>query len=320
MAIPILDFSSIKNEVPRYDELAKSFYDAYSTLGFGLITNHGVNKSLIDQLFQQMQAFHALPEAIKMKYKYTQYLRGYLPGNISTLKSSTLANVTKPNQSESYMILNEALTEKEKFYLDQTPFGGVQIWPEELPKFQKVAQNYYQALINLSEHLVKILALALKLPEDYFKAYFSQPNIFFRMLFYPPRPIDTPSDVYGSAPHTDYGCFTLLLQDSIGGLQVKDTDDTWIDVTTDQYTFILNTGDMIERWSNGTLKSTPHRVINKSHNKPRYSVPFFYNCNLDTIVQPLATCISTDHPALFEPVNYGDALTNKIITNYTFSK
>ncbi|MCF6765828.1 hypothetical protein L3V82_08580 [Thiotrichales bacterium 19S3-7] len=320
MSIPVLDFSCLDSHKPNYQLLARSFYDAYSTLGFASIINHGVSHKLIDQLFQQMAAFHQLPRSVKMKYKYAQYLRGYLPLNISTLKTSTLANVTKPNQSESFMILNEAMTEKEQHELDQTPLGGRQIWPEELPEFKQVAQNYYAELLALSQHLVKILALALNLPIDYFKPYFTQPNIFFRMLFYPPRPVDTPNDVYGSAPHSDYGCFTLLLQDTTGGLQVKDKNDTWINVITDQYTFILNTGDMIERWSNGILKSTPHRVINKSNNKPRYSVPFFYNCNLDTSVKPLDSCISSKHPAQFEPVNYGDVLTHKILSHYTFSE
>ena len=72
-------------------------------------------------------------------------------------------------------------------------------------------------------------------------------------------------------------------------------------------------------WSNGRLKATPHRVINASGSKPRYSMPYFYDCNLSTCVAPLASCVSEANPPRFEPVVYGEHLEKILMANYAFS-
>ena len=89
-------------------------------------------------------------------------------------------------------------------------------------------------------------------------------TIWLRLLHYPPISKNSPSDLYGSAPHTDFGCLTILAQDEIGGLQVQTREGEWIDVTKLEGSFVVNVGDMLSRYTNGLLRSTPHRVINKS--------------------------------------------------------
>ncbi|WP_160116175.1 2OG-Fe(II) oxygenase family protein [Legionella busanensis] len=165
--------------------------------------------------------------------------------------------------------------------------------------------------------LIRAFSVALGYSPNYLDRYFRQPNVLLRLLTYPPPP-NAPSDLYGSAPHTDYGCITLLHQDNSGGLQILTDNNQWLDVLPREDSLILNTGHMMTIWSNGKLKATKHRVINTSNNQ-RYSIPLFYNCSLDTTVSPLQKCVSPENPAHFEPIHYGDFIKKILLANYTFT-
>lgn len=114
---------------------------------------------------------------------------------------------------------------------------------------------------------------------------------------------------------TRFGCLTLLAQDDVGGLQVKNDSEQWIDVPRLPGTFVVNAGDMLQRWSNNQLKSTPHRVINTS-GKPRYSCPFFFDPNVSTDISPLPSCVTPESPPAYEPVNFGHFLKNELVAGY----
>lgn len=315
--IPVIDlnplFSGEKNGVQK---VATGLYRAYSTVGFGLLINHQIPASIIEDVFTASRQFHTLSQQEKMQIKYHRYLRGYLPFNTSTLKKSELGVAKKPNQSESYILTNES-----SFYDSgkwaESVFAGKNVWPAQLPDFQTQVMNYYQSMSTLSRQLIHAFSLGLNLPGDYLDRYFTDPNIILRLLHYPSIP-DRPSEnVFGSAPHTDYGCLTLLVQDKTGGLQVKSVDDEWLDVPCLPDSIVLNTGQMMTVWSNGRLKSTPHRVINNTQ-KERYSVPFFYNCNMDVYVEPLPGMVTNEHPLCVEAATYGEHLEKTVRSNYDF--
>ena len=93
---------------------------------------------------------------------------------------------------------------------------------------------------------------------------FEIPTIWLRLLMYPACPEKAEGDLYGYAPHADFGCLNLLAQDQTGGLQVKSFSGVWLEVPHINSSFVLNVGDLLHRLSNGKLLSTPHRVINLS--------------------------------------------------------
>ena len=140
---------------------------------------------------------------------------------------------------------------------------------------------------------------------------FDTPTFWLRLLHYPPIPKNSPSDLYGSAPHTDFGCLTILAQDEIGGLQVQTTEGEWIDVPKLEGSFVVNVGDMLSRYTNGILRSTPHRVINKS-GRERFSCPFFFDPHTTAIVQPLK---GTGEPK-FSPINFSEFLREELEASY----
>jgi isopenicillin N synthase-like dioxygenase len=315
--IPIIDLNPLfSGEANGVQKVATELYQVYSTVGFGLLINHRIPSQTIAELFTASKQFHALSEHEKMQIKYHRHLRGYLPLNSSTLKKSELGEARKPNQSDSYILTNES-TFYDSGKWANSVFAGKNVWPAQLPNFQTQVMKYYQSMSALSRQLIQAFSMGLKFPANYLDHYFTDPNIILRLLHYPAI-ADRPSeDVFGSAPHTDYGCITLLVQDQIGGLQVKSVDDEWLDVPCLPNSIVLNTGQMMTVWSNGQLKSTPHRVICNSQ-KERFSVPFFYNCNMDVYVEPLPGTVTKEHPLCVEAVTYGEHLEKTVRANYDF--
>ena len=102
------------------------------------------------------------------------------------------------------------------------------------------------------------------------------------------------------------------LGDGVTGLT---PNGNWIDIPKIDGTFVVNIGDMLNRLSNGFLKSTPHRVINRSGSE-RYSIPFFFDPHVNTIIEPLR---GTGEPN-FEPIHFGDFLRNELGSSYESHK
>jgi isopenicillin N synthase-like dioxygenase len=160
-----------------------------------------------------------------------------------------------------------------------------------------------------------VIARALGADEAAFAAAFDPPTTWLRLLHYPPQPPTSPDDLYGSAPHTDFGCITLLAQDDAGGLQVMTPAGEWVDAPPLPGSLVMNVGDMLHRWSNGRLRSTPHRVINRS-GRERHSCPFFYDPSLRTEIAPLPSCTGPGSPPRFESVVFGDFLRAELRAAY----
>lgn len=111
---------------------------------------------------------------------------------------------------------------------------------------------------------------------------------------------------------------TILAQDSSGGLQVRGPDgETWLDVPPKPGAFVLNIGDIGERWSNRRLRSTPHRVVNRT-GRDRYSIPYFFDPGAATVVAPLACCVASGERPSYEPITYGDYLLAKLDANHSY--
>ena len=138
------------------------------------------------------------------------------------------------------------------------------------------------AVTMVGHTVMQGISLSLNLPIDYFyQKYNREPLILFRIFHYPPQPAGT--DSWGVGEHTDYGLLTILLQDSIGGLQVKSRGE-WIAAPPIENSFICNIGDMLDKMTGGVYRSTPHRVINIS-GKSRLSFPLFFDPGFDTVIE-----------------------------------
>eukprot|EP00956_Cyclotella_meneghiniana_P023903 scaffold47328_cov85-Cyclotella_meneghiniana.AAC.3 len=203
-----------------------------------------------------------------------------------------------------------------KAYID---FFGDNSWPDEddhgsIVGFRKTLIEYQQALLQLSDKLLIALAVSLSLrinkniPMNYFIDRSRNPMCTLRLLHYPPVTPNTHSRAsHGCGAHTDYGLFTILQQDEIGGLQIRNRSNCWIDARPIPGSFVINVGDMLSWWTEGMYASTVHRVISpawrddsltSSDDKDRddgyeygaphrYSIPFFFNPDHDAVVKPI---------------------------------
>ncbi len=302
--IPVLDASCLQDGSDR-SQLTADFAKAYGETGFGYIINHGIDQALIDAAFKASAEFHALPHKAKMAVELNHLHRGYIPINTSTDVNSKLADVKKPNQSASFMMMREDAAENPDAFL-----SGPNQWPD-LEGFRDTLTAYHDALKGLAQNLMEVALAAANVTDTSVLKHFETPTTWLRLLHYPPQPAASPDDLYGSAPHTDFGCLTILAQDGVGGLQVQTPAGNWVDAPKIPGSFVVNVGDMLNRMSNGRLKSTPHRVINKS-GKERYSCPFFFDPNVACDVAPLA---GTGAPE-FEAINFGDFLRGELQAGY----
>ena len=304
MQIPKIDISEIEEkEFSR--TLLQDFFSAYNKYGFGYIINHGIEKTLIEQLFQVSKQFHSQPLSEKMRVALDHNHRGYIAINTSTDVNSKLADVKKPNQSESFMMMREDKSELPDVYL-----SGPNQWPK-LENFKEVLEKYTCNMTKLGRNLMRLALLSSGVKDLSVMQSLDTPTIWLRLLHYPPISKNSPSDLYGSAPRTDFGCLTILAQDEIGGLQVQTREGEWIDVPKLEGSFVVNVGDMLSRYTNGLLRSTPHRVINKS-GKERFSCPFFFDPHTNAVVQPLK---GTGKPK-FSPINFGEFLREELEASY----
>jgi len=234
--------------------------------------------------------FHGLPLERKMAVKIDDGMQGYLPYKSSTTRANGLVAVRKPNENEAFFIKPEP--------------GGAPAnrWLEELPDFGATALRYYAALDALAHRMLPLYARALDLPVDYFKPLCTQSFSTLRLTHYPP--IAYGADEYGIAPHTDSTFLTLLAQNPVPGLQIRTQSGEWIDAPVIPETFVVNTGDVLNRWTNGRFLSTPHRAFNTA-DRPRYAIPFFHP-NEDTRIECLPTCTGEANPPRFPVQTVGE--------------
>jgi isopenicillin N synthase-like dioxygenase len=176
-----------------------------------------------------------------------------------------------------------------------------------IPGFKETTIEFWQRRLTLARKMIRIFALALDMPEDYFDSVTTNPGADGLYVHYPgcPETIsdDTETDV-GIGSHTDIQCVTLLWQDMSGGLQVLSASDEWLDARPIPGTIVVNIGDFLQRLSNNRFKSTVHRVYNRQTTS-RYSMPFFLGFNPDSVCKVVPSCVDEDHPALYEPISCG---------------
>jgi isopenicillin N synthase-like dioxygenase len=302
--IPIIDISSLINDENPL-EVARQIGDACEKVGFFYIKNHGVEQQLIDEMYTLTKSFFKLPYEEKNQLNIVNSgltLRGYIP---------MYAENVDPVNTRDF---------KECFdcgahYDEVSPFFGPNLMPTTLPQFETIAENYHSAVLALARTLIGAIALSLGLPQDYFEHLQRKPITIQRILRYPPQMGKVTQEEIGIGAHTDYGFLTVLSQDAVGGLQVRNRAGDWVTAPPVEGTFIVNIGDLVQTLTNDRYTSTMHRVINTS-GLERYSIPFFIDLDFDAIVEPVPTCVSEALPAKYEAYTCGQHKFKRFVDSY----
>ncbi len=293
--LPIIDVSGLSSsKLEKRKAVADKMRAACVSNGFFYIADHGVPQGLIEAVQEQTRAFFDQSEDDKCKVSkaLSNCNRGWEP-----LKAQALDVTAPPDLKETYYMGLELPLDHPAVVAGKFNHGP-NLWPQDMPGFKPTMRAYHAAMRDLSERIMIGLALSLDLPEDYFEGFNRDPLSTLRLLYYPPHPVDALAGQAGAGAHTDYGALTLLLQDSNGGLQVRDAGSTWIHATPVPGTFVFNIGDAIARWTNDLYRSTVHRVVNVS-GKSRYSIPFFYSGNADHLLECIPGCLKPGEVAKY---------------------
>ena len=293
--IPVIDLGPTLSGKGK-QKMAKGIHAALANIGFMYIRNHGVSAELLDAAYRVSAEFFDLPQDQKDALHIHQSgvaLHGYTP---------LFGENNDPGRTVDYKEIFDLGREAGDGHVK--PFFGPTPWPEALPEFRSVMLAYHAEMLGLAKRIMSAMALSLDLPENHFESSMREPIGIQRLLHYPPQETVADDSLIGIGAHTDYGCLTILSQDSVGGLQVMNRDGVWIDAPPIADTFIVNIGDMLQRLTNGVYLANLHRVINVS-GKERYSIPCFFDLDFETVVAPLPSCVTPERPAAYEPVKCG---------------
>ncbi|EFJ16739.1 hypothetical protein SELMODRAFT_421528 [Selaginella moellendorffii] len=297
---------------PDVRDVIEQLDHACRNIGFFYAAGHGVSRELMDDVRSLSHEFFKLPDCDKMRIKMTPSsgYRGY-----QKLGENVSYGMHDCHEAIDYF--RELGPEIQDLELAKTVMGPNQ-WPENPKRFRAVMEDYVDQLRGLSKAILRGVALALGGEADTFEgSRAGDPFWILRVIGYPPKDsLESPESFgIGCGEHTDYGLLTLVNQDpEIPALQVKNCSGKWLWADPVPGTFVVNIGDMLKIWSNGTYQPTLHRVLNSAMDF-RVSVPFFYEPNFDTKVEPLSFCLGNSKEEE-KPVVYGEHLVKKVLTNF----
>ncbi|KAI4373219.1 hypothetical protein MLD38_011369 [Melastoma candidum] len=277
--IPIIDLSAGTRE-----EVVELVARAAHEVGFFQVVNHGVEPEVLERLIGAVRAFHEQDPNIKQA-NYTR------TGRVSFFSNVDLFHSKAASWRDTLQIrLSPEFENDEEF---------PEICRDELREYDKGIKGLARELYGL---LCEGLGLNTSKLED-------MTCLEARTMvghYYPQCP--QPDLTFGITSHTDPGVITILLQDEVGGLQIKRGDE-WIDAKPVPGALVVNIGDILQIMSNDEYQSVDHRVLANPNPKPRVSIAVFFNpCDRARTFGPFPELTSTERPAAFKVFTFSDYL------------
>ncbi len=317
-AIPVIDIAPLRHgpEAARM-QTARAIGKACRDIGFFYVVNHGVPEALTARVYAEAKRFFAQPPEKKAEIAIEKSAchRGWFQIGGENLDP---ARQKKSGDFKEGIKIGRDLGPEHPRVRAGTPLHGPNQWPD-LPGWRAVMQEYYDAMEALGRGLMQAFALALGMEATYFDGWLDVPMTTLGPLHYPPQIGHITEAQLGAGAHTDFGCLTILAQDDNGGLQVRNKDGVWIDAPPVPGSFVVNIGDMMERWTNGVFTSTLHRVVNVS-GRERYSLPYFFDPDFAAPVSCLQTCLQPGETPKYPPTTAGQHLLDMINASFAYHK
>ena len=296
---PLSDGSTPPLASYSHAKLIHQLIQTLETSGLLLVQGHGIPLDLQKHLYQASQIFFGL--SLEQKKEIDLIHRGkawrgyfetgleYTAGQVD-LKEGLYFGIDHPRHHPMVQ--------------DQVPMHGSNQWPKIPLALKKCVISYMAHARRVADSLLRWIGYGLGLDLNYFEKRFTQsssrspyphlpsdPTCLFRIFHYPlshnldlKHSAHSHNRSWGVGEHTDMGFLTLVLQDHVGGLQIK--NKTWLDVPSIPNTLVVNLGDMMEMWTWGRLKATLHRV-KASQSQSRLSFPFFYDPHWFASLEPI---------------------------------
>lgn len=277
-SIPVVSLAEWRRPTADRREFAANVVRACHEVGFLLLVDHGIDQDYLDRHLVNMRSFFALPADTKalVDKRRSPHFRGW-----ERVGAELTANRV------DYREQLDLSTENPPYPVGVLPaylrLDGPNQWLPDatLPGFHAAVDDFMARMGSLAGELMAVLAVGLELPEDTFGRVFGErPLSFAKLISYPP----TPAGEAGVNGHHDAGFLTILIQHDVGGLQVLNPEDEWIDVPPTPGAFVINLGEMLQSMTGNYLVATTHRVIATTQ---RYSSAYFHGPDLRTSLEPL---------------------------------
>lgn len=303
--------------------VASELDDACRDSGFLMISGHGVRQQVCDDVLDSFQAFFDLPSSEKRRWSVEDQSanRGYSEIGSEAL-AYTRGETTPSDLFEAFNIGRDDLGDP--YYSSNRSFYAPNPWPDTPADLRGAWRRYEAAVSTVVDDLLRVMAIALDLPDEWFLDQCRRAIITTRALNYEraEASADPEPGQMRLGAHTDYGIITLLMADEVPGLQIF-RDEVWHDVATPRGSFVCNIGDMLERWTNDRWTSTLHRVLPPHSDTEgpvrRRSLARFLDCEPDRVVSCIPSCCSPGSPAKYPPVNAGEWLRAKVLGGRTMT-
>ena len=284
--IPVLDLSTARQTDGSFiPEFIEQLRDATHRVGFFQLAGYGAAPGQAEDLLAIIKRFFALPlgERMKLDNRLSPHFRGY-----TRMGTEVTQGRADAREQIDYSPEREPVTD----YPPDQPYWllqGHNMWPDEsLPELEPAAMAWAELMSHVGTELLQAIAVSLQLPEDYFDEPFRDTPAWMGKLVHYVGGVVEAAGGQGVGSHADYGFVTLLLQDSVGGLEVLPPGASeWAPVEPLPGALVVNLGEMLEVATEGYLAATIHRVQAPPPGVDRYSVPFFWSPRLDAVIDPV---------------------------------
>ncbi|USW50428.1 Putative oxoglutarate/iron-dependent dioxygenase, non-hem dioxygenase domain-containing protein [Septoria linicola] len=325
LEIPLIDFSAfLQGDALTKRSTAQAILSGFQRAGFIYLKNHGIARDKVQGAFSQSAKFFERSEKQKLDLGWTtpRANRGYSqPGREKTTDATDPAEIEKIRAAEGADL-------KESFEIGREGVPDCpNQWPDSLDEDGKVFKGemleFFELVKGLHIEVMRAIAVGLDIEQDWFDSYTDGGDNTLRLLHYPAVKSEVFKDnknTVRAGAHTDYGSITCLFQDMRGGLQVLSPNGNYIDATPIEDAIVVNAGDLLARWSNDTIKSTKHRVVEPPTtadvHPARYSIAYFCNPNFDRFIDAIPATYGEGKPKKYQGINSGDYLEQRLSATY----
>ncbi|KAJ6632676.1 Multiple inositol polyphosphate phosphatase 1 [Pseudolycoriella hygida] len=320
-SIPVIDLDFFtKSEITESvlsdvatKRIAEEIRFALHEVGFMYLINHRVSPDVIDNAFTVSKSFFDLDLETKAKYKKIPVVtnHGWIQAGQELLHPKSVFEL---REGFDFVDATKVIKECPHFTVD-------------MAKFKTACEQFARKVLLLLSFAFQIDDVNFFLNNCTHLDDSSVANeCDMRAIYYPPIPQnhDIPEGTVRCASHTDYELMTFLFQDNVGGLEVRRTDGSWLPATPIPGSILVNTGDLLERWTSGYFPATKHRVVipltEIKQRIPRYSFAYFFAPDNDAVVSPIigSSISQSVNGRNDEPITAFEHIMNRVKEAYKY--
>jgi isopenicillin N synthase-like dioxygenase len=306
-SIPVVSLRDFSDGSPATRaDFIQAVGDALQDIGFFALTDHGVDRGLIRAAYAEAERFFELGLDQKLAYEdlALRGQRGYTSYGREHARDSGA-----PDMKEFWHVGRE--------HDDDPRSNGLpyrNLWPTELAEFKACLWGLYSQLDVCAGQLLAACSAYVGEPETRMPEATAYGDTILRVIHYPPVPADRHPQSVRAAAHEDINLITLLCEATTSGLELLQRDGRWRPIHAIEGQIIVDSGDMLQQWTNGVFKSTTHRVVNPDNSRERrFSMPFFVHPRPEVDLTPLPGCVArTGGTARFPSLTAGQYLGQRL--------